>query len=207
MKFRIPSYEGTNEGAKVYIPSYVRIRKTYYYQNQFFLRRYRYLFSGRINTPSSRSEESSHGQLSRLFALPANSLAVKDDIRAERKTAYASLSILSIRQVTGQRANSRQSFTDNASSRSSLSLLTKKFVSLIERADQGAIDLNKAAETLNVQKRRIYDITNVLEGIGLIEKKSKNIIQWKALPSTVGEDHAGVLQLRVSCFCRPFRPT
>jgi len=90
---------------------------------------------------------------------------------------------------------------------SSLSLLTKKFVSLIERADQGAIDLNKAAETLNVQKRRIYDITNVLEGIGLIEKKSKNIIQWKALPSTVGEDHAGVLQLRVSCFCRPFRHT
>ena len=29
------------------------------------------------------------------------------------------------------------------------------------------------------QKRRIYDITNVLEGIGLIEKKSKNNIQWK----------------------------
>jgi hypothetical protein len=30
-----------------------------------------------------------------------------------------------------------------------------------------------------VQKRRIYDITNVLEGIGLIEKRSKNNIQWK----------------------------
>lgn len=35
-----------------------------------------------------------------------------------------------------------------------------------------------------VQKRRIYDITNVLEGVGLIEKKSKNNIIWKpALPS------------------------
>jgi len=35
-----------------------------------------------------------------------------------------------------------------------------------------------------VQKRRIYDITNVLEGIQLIEKKSKNNIQvgWLALP-------------------------
>jgi len=32
-----------------------------------------------------------------------------------------------------------------------------------------------------VQKRRIYDITNVLEGIGLIEKKSKNNIQWKGM--------------------------
>jgi transcription factor E2F4/5 len=40
--------------------------------------------------------------------------------------------------------------------------------------------LKVAADTLAVrQKRRIYDITNVLEGIGLIEKKSKNSIQWK----------------------------
>eukprot|EP00899_Mesostigma_viride_P022549 jgi/Mesvir1/3479/Mv11970-RA.1 len=62
---------------------------------------------------------------------------------------------------------------------SSLGLLTKKFVHLLEKADQGVLDLNKAADTLQVQKRRIYDITNVLEGIGLIEKKSKNNIQWK----------------------------
>jgi len=65
------------------------------------------------------------------------------------------------------------------------------------------LDLNQAADTLEViyylarsfliallnsdynfwiiqvQKRRIYDITNVLEGIGLIEKKLKNRIQWK----------------------------
>lgn len=29
------------------------------------------------------------------------------------------------------------------------------------------------------QKRRIYDITNVLEGIGLIEKKTKNLVRWR----------------------------
>jgi hypothetical protein len=34
---------------------------------------------------------------------------------------------------------------------------------------------------IQVQKRRIYDITNVLEGVGLIEKKSKNNILWKPL--------------------------
>ncbi|KAH7523520.1 hypothetical protein FEM48_Zijuj06G0020100 [Ziziphus jujuba var. spinosa] len=32
---------------------------------------------------------------------------------------------------------------------------------------------------LQVQKRRIYDITNVLEGIRLIEKTSKSHIRWK----------------------------
>jgi transcription factor E2F3 len=45
---------------------------------------------------------------------------------------------------------------------------------------------------LQVQKRRIYDITNVLEGIGLIEKKLKNNIRWKGIddsrPGEVSDD-------------------
>ncbi|KAL5217142.1 hypothetical protein ABZP36_017826, partial [Zizania latifolia] len=49
----------------------------------------------------------------------------------------------------------------------------------------------------NVQKRRIYDITNVLEGIGLIEKMLKNRIRWKGLDdSGVGLDN-GLLALQV----------
>ncbi|XP_022757156.1 transcription factor E2FC-like [Durio zibethinus] len=62
---------------------------------------------------------------------------------------------------------------------SSLGLLTKKFVNLIMEAKDGTLDLNHTAEVLEVQKRRIYDITNVLEGIGLIEKTSKNHICWR----------------------------
>mmetsp|Transcript_32538 Transcript_32538/g.63700 ORF Transcript_32538/g.63700 Transcript_32538/m.63700 type:complete len:576 (-) Transcript_32538:220-1947(-) len=73
---------------------------------------------------------------------------------------------------------------------SSLGLLTRKFVDLLKEADQGVLDLNIAAGKLNVQKRRIYDITNVLEGIGLIEKKSKNNIQWK------GSGMGGVEEMR-----------
>uniref|UniRef100_A0A8C4T7G1 E2F transcription factor 2 n=1 Tax=Erpetoichthys calabaricus TaxID=27687 RepID=A0A8C4T7G1_ERPCA len=60
----------------------------------------------------------------------------------------------------------------------SLGLLTKKFVGLLGESSDGVLDLNRAAEVLEVQKRRIYDITNVLEGIQLIRKKSKNNIQW-----------------------------
>ncbi|XP_015223971.1 transcription factor E2F4 [Lepisosteus oculatus] len=64
----------------------------------------------------------------------------------------------------------------------SLGLLTTKFVTLLQEAKDGVLDLKVAADTLAVrQKRRIYDITNVLEGIGLIEKKSKNSIQWKGV--------------------------
>uniref|UniRef100_A0A8B9ZGW3 E2F/DP family winged-helix DNA-binding domain-containing protein n=2 Tax=Anas TaxID=8835 RepID=A0A8B9ZGW3_ANAPL len=60
----------------------------------------------------------------------------------------------------------------------SLGLLTKKFIHLLSESADGVLDLNRAAEVLGVQKRRIYDITNVLEGIQLIRKKSKNNIQW-----------------------------
>ncbi|KAL3335896.1 hypothetical protein AABB24_031891 [Solanum stoloniferum] len=87
----------------------------------------------------------------------------------------------------------------------SLGLLTKKFINLLKHAKDGILDLNKAADTLEVQKRRIYDITNVLEGIGLIEKKLKNMIQWKRLdvlrPGEVDESvtslQAGVENLTI----------
>ena len=86
--------------------------------------------------------------------------------------------------------------TTNSRFDSSLGILTKKFVFLLKRAAShgylengvtigpkaqggvGTLDLNVAAEQLGVQKRRIYDITNVLEGIGLIEKRNKNHIAW-----------------------------
>eukprot|EP01113_Clastostelium_recurvatum_P000545 TRINITY_DN10246_c0_g1_i3.p1 TRINITY_DN10246_c0_g1~~TRINITY_DN10246_c0_g1_i3.p1 ORF type:complete len:502 (-),score=59.42 TRINITY_DN10246_c0_g1_i3:10-1515(-) len=71
---------------------------------------------------------------------------------------------------------------------SSLGLLTKKFVGLVKDCSEGLLDLNQAADTLKVQKRRIYDITNVLEGIGLIEKRSKNNIQWRGCGLTTPED-------------------
>ena len=84
----------------------------------------------------------------------------------------------------------------------SLGKLTAKFIALLRdpppagssssssgagAVPPGSLDLNRAAEKLGVQKRRIYDITNVLEGIGLIEKTSKNHISWK------GDAHLGGL--------------
>lgn len=61
---------------------------------------------------------------------------------------------------------------------------------LLNESDDGSVDLNIASTKLNVQKRRIYDITNVLEGIGILEKKSKNNIQWKFGHSLVSLDQS-----------------
>lgn len=69
---------------------------------------------------------------------------------------------------------------------SSLGKLAREFSHLLESSADGSIDLNDAAIQLGVQKRRIYDITNVLEGIGLLEKRTKNIIAWRDDRRTCG---------------------
>lgn len=62
----------------------------------------------------------------------------------------------------------------------SLLRLTQKFLELRNsRSGNDVLNLNEAAEQLGVQKRRLYDITNVLEGIDMIEKTGKNSIRWK----------------------------
>jgi E2F/DP family winged-helix DNA-binding domain/E2F transcription factor CC-MB domain len=66
---------------------------------------------------------------------------------------------------------------------SSLGLLTKKFVQVLKNSPGNSLDLNRAASELGVQKRRIYDITNVLEGIGLIQKEGKNHVSWNSDPN------------------------
>lgn len=46
----------------------------------------------------------------------------------------------------------------------SLDELTKKFVRYISSSDNDIINLNTVMEKIKAKKRRIYDITNVLEG-------------------------------------------
>lgn len=76
-------------------------------------------------------------------------------------------------------SSSKKRYSEGTRYDTSLGLLTKKFIDLLKESADGVVDLNIASTKLNVQKRRIYDITNVLEGIGILEKKSKNNIQWK----------------------------
>ncbi|KAM4592396.1 transcription factor E2F4-like [Odontesthes bonariensis] len=61
----------------------------------------------------------------------------------------------------------------------SLSMLATRFVKLLQDSEGGELDLKYAVSVLAVgQKRRIYDITNVLEGVGLIVKISKSTVKW-----------------------------
>ena len=60
----------------------------------------------------------------------------------------------------------------------SLSKLTKKVLDYVRDKKKVNINLNELVKDLGVKKRRIYDITNVLQGIGYVEKQGKNEIIW-----------------------------
>ncbi|MCQ2815642.1 MAG: hypothetical protein MJ252_00100 [archaeon] len=70
----------------------------------------------------------------------------------------------------------------------SLGELTKNFLDYIINKGEEKIDLNEAVKQMKVKKRRIYDITNVLEGIGYIKRIKKGKIKWikKGLIPTKG---------------------
>ncbi|KAI5170772.1 transcription factor E2F3 [Nematocida sp. LUAm3] len=79
---------------------------------------------------------------------------------------------------------SEQRSTLTSRMESSLGVITKKFLRLLKNSPNKEIDLNYAANVLEIHKRRLYDITNVLEGIGYIKKKIKNSVEY------IGHDHS-----------------
>ncbi|KAI8543563.1 hypothetical protein RHMOL_Rhmol08G0228700 [Rhododendron molle] len=61
----------------------------------------------------------------------------------------------------------------------SLGLLCTNFLSLYNQDGIETIGLDDAATRLGVERRRIYDIVNVLESVGVLARKAKNRYSWK----------------------------
>lgn len=60
----------------------------------------------------------------------------------------------------------------------SLAMLTQRFLDLLLAAPGGSLDLREVTTSLRTRRRRVYDITNILEGIDLIRKESANRVKW-----------------------------
>lgn len=64
----------------------------------------------------------------------------------------------------------------------SLGLLCQAFLSLYpeypEPSDEIVVSLDEVARHLGVERRRVYDIVNVLESVGMVTKEAKNKYRW-----------------------------
>lgn len=45
--------------------------------------------------------------------------------------------------------------------------------------------LDQVTSELNVERRRIYDIINIMESLSVVSKIRKNVYQWKGLKKAV----------------------
>ena len=92
-----------------------------------------------------------------------------------RKSSHTSSSFISDedlhKDTNYEFPNKTESFSFNKKTKSrqtnSLDELTKKFMKYVIEAKNSSINLNTVMKKIKVKKRRIYDITNVLEGKSL----------------------------------------
>ncbi|CAL5370008.1 unnamed protein product [Camellia sinensis] len=72
----------------------------------------------------------------------------------------------------------------------SLGVLCTNFLKLYNRDGVESIGLDDAANQLGVERRRIYDIVNILESVGVLSRKAKNQYFWKgfgAIPQALDQ--------------------
>ncbi|KAI9118921.1 hypothetical protein K1719_009596 [Acacia pycnantha] len=88
----------------------------------------------------------------------------------------------------------------------SLGLLSSNFLKLYNREGVGTIGLDDAASRLGVQRRRMYDVVNILESVGIVARKGKNIYLWKGfreIPRALNElKEEGMREKVDAAYCR-----
>ena len=63
----------------------------------------------------------------------------------------------------------------------SLEELSRRFIDNFEGASSPIIQLDKTTLKLGVERRRLYDIINILESLRVVAKNGKNNYIWKGL--------------------------
>jgi len=91
-----------------------------------------------------------------------------------------------IREVKSSKSNNvplTKDFGNYNRKEKSLGELSKRLLIMFGRVDECIISLDSVTQQLGVERRRIYDIINILESLGVVYRKGKNSYQWKGLKS------------------------
>lgn len=80
------------------------------------------------------------------------------------------------------KVNADGSSSSYSRKKKSLGVLAENFIKCYESKPRGSvIVVDNAAIDLGVERRRIYDVVNILESISLVEKKHKNTYSWMGM--------------------------
>ena len=75
------------------------------------------------------------------------------------------------------------------SSKTSLASLTENLIMQLKTCEDIEIELAQACKLIDAPKRRLYDVVNVLQGVGLIERCGKSKIKWAARKSQMSANN------------------
>jgi transcription factor E2F7/8 len=67
----------------------------------------------------------------------------------------------------------------------SLGKLCRKFLKIYGKEQKGQLLLDQCTQELGVERRRIYDIINILESFSVIRRQAKNSYYWRGIDQIV----------------------
>ena len=141
---------------------------------------------GRGHRSKSNDNSSKIKKISNKFKLNKKQKLKSPQINIIKPKAVKKTYIYNNSQSVGQNNTTDKIFADDDSEmkkedstqENSLGQLTKNFLNYIKTTGRKSININDLVNELSVKKRRIYDITNVLQGIDYLQKSGKNEIVW-----------------------------
>ena len=100
---------------------------------------------------------------------PLNSNYISTKILSDKKELHS---------ISDDQSNKQSEFPIKNKKENTLDKLTQNFITFCREQKNEKISINSLLRKYSNKKRRIYDITNVLQGIGFIKKLEGNDILW-----------------------------
>mmetsp|Transcript_3733 Transcript_3733/g.10843 ORF Transcript_3733/g.10843 Transcript_3733/m.10843 type:complete len:570 (+) Transcript_3733:278-1987(+) len=102
--------------------------------------------------------------------------------RAQSETAFVTPTPKKAKTSASADSAEKKKAAAYSRKKKSLGVLAENFLNAYKELPQGStIVVDEAAVTLGVERRRIYDVVNILEAIQLVTKKHKNTYTWMGL--------------------------
>ena len=79
----------------------------------------------------------------------------------------------------------------------SLGKLCRKFLKIYGKEAKGQLLLDQCTQELGVERRRIYDIINILESFSVIRRQAKNSYYWRGIDQIINSIQSQIVSYHI----------